>query len=252
VWYPSTNKIKPGRSLQGSFGFEITSFDKSFLFTAEAFYKDLKNLYEYRANSDFSLESNLEDQLTEGRGEAYGFELFFNKRVGDVTGWLGYTLAYTKRYFSELNSGIPFYPRYDRRHDISFVLGYDVNENFNLGITWVYGTGQAYFLPIGQYRMAGLSAPYANDQNTYYLNSSIDAYRLPAFHKLDFSSRYNFKFEKYEFELNLNIYNVYNQFNIFSKYIGYRIDPVTGNKIPVLKQFTLFPFLPTIGVSIKF
>lgn len=252
LWYPSTEKIKPGRSIQGSIGFEVTSFKRTFLFTAEAFYKDLKNLYEYRDNSDFSFGSNIEDQLVNGRGEAYGFELFFNKRIGNINGWIGYTLAYTKRYFNELNLGKPFYPRYDRRHDISFVLGYDFSPEFNIGITWVYGTGQAYFLPVGQYSFSGLINPKKNESNVYYLNSAKDAFRLPAFHKLDLSIRYGFLVVDNEVELNLNVYNVYNQYNIFSKYIGYKIEEETNEKIPVLKQFTLFPFLPTIGVTIKF
>lgn len=252
VWYPSTEKIKPGRSIQGSFGFEVTSFDRTFLFTAEGFYKDLKNLYEYRDNSDFSFGSSLEEQLTQGRGEAYGVELFFNKRVGKLNGWLGYTLGYTKRYFDELNAGDPYYPRYDRRHDISFVLGYDFNKNFNVGLTWVYGTGQAYFLPIGQYSITGITNPSKNEKNTYYLNSAKDAFRLPAFHKLDLSARYAFMISESELEINLNVYNVYNQYNVFSKYIGYKIDADTGDKYPVLKQFTLFPFLPTLGVTFKF
>lgn len=252
LWYPSTEKIKPGRSIQGSFGFEVTSFERTFLFTAEVFYKDLKNLYEYQDNSDFSFGVNLEDQLTQGRGEAYGFEMFFNKRIGRLNGWLGYTLGYTRRYFAELNAGNPYYPRYDRRHDISFVLGYDFNPNFNLGLTWVYGTGQAYFLPIGQYSITGMTNPYNNQNNTYYLSSAKDAFRLPAFHKLDLSTRYIFLLKDSELEINLNLYNVYNQYNVFSKYIGYKIDPETGEKYPVLKQFTLFPFLPTIGVTYRF
>lgn len=252
VWYPSSDVIKPSRSVQGAIGFEVTSMDRSFLLIIDGYYKDLKNLYEYRDNSDFSFASNIEDQLTVGRGEAYGFELFLNKRIGNINGWVGYTLAWTKRYFHELNRGNFFYPRYDRRHDISLVMSYDVTSNLSFGATWTYGTGQAFFLPIGQYQMVDLVNPQTNKKTIYYENSSRDAFRLPPFHKLDLSCRYNFVLSGMDLELNLNVYNVYNRFNVFSKYIGYKIEEETGERIPILKQFTLFPFLPTIGVSFKF
>ncbi len=252
VWYPSSDVIKPARSVQGAIGFEVTSMDRSFLFVIDGYYKDLKNLYEYRTNSDFSFGSNIEDQLTVGRGEAYGFELFLNKRIGNINGWVGYTLAWTKRYFDELNRGNFFYPRYDRRHDISLVMSYDVTSNLSFGATWTYGTGQAFFLPIGQYQIVDLVNPNTNKKSIYYENSSRDAFRLPPFHKLDLSLRYNTLMFNQEIEINLNVYNVYNRFNVFSKYIGYRIDEETGERLPILKQFTLFPFLPTIGVNFKF
>ncbi|RPI70207.1 MAG: hypothetical protein EHM47_12520 [Ignavibacteriales bacterium] len=252
VWYPSSEKIKPARSIQGAVGFEVTSADRTFLFSAEGYYKDLKNLYEYLQNSDFSFGVDIEDNLTRGRGEAYGFEFFLNKRIGNFSGWVGYTLAYTKRYFNLLNQGNPYYPRYDRRHDISIVLGYDVSSSLNFGATWTYGTGQAFSLPLNQFQIGTFTNPQGNSGSIFIENSGRDAFRLPPFHKLDLSCRYKIFISDKALELNLNVYNVYNRFNVFSKYIGYKIDEETGERIPILKQFTLFPFLPTVGVTFEF
>jgi hypothetical protein len=251
VWYPSSSQIKPSRSIQGALGFEVTSVDRSFLFSTEGYYKDLKNLYEYIDNPEFAFGTNIENQLTNGRGEAYGFEFFLNKRIGNFNGWVGYTLAWTKRYFNDLNRGHPFYPRYDRRHDISLVLGYDLNSSLNFGITWTYGTGQAFFLPVSQYQIAGFNNPQNNPSSVFFENSARDAFRLPPFHKLDLSCRYKIFISNKALELNFNIYNIYNRFNVFSKYIGYKTDE-TGERVPILKQFTLFPFLPTVGVTFEF
>ena len=252
VWYPSSRNIRASRSIQGAAGFEVTSVDRTFLFSAEGYYKDLKNLYEYSDTPDFTFGTDIENNLVKGRGEAYGFEFFLNKRVGNFSGWVGYTLAYTKRYFNLLNRSEPYYPRYDRRHDISVVLGYDVSSALNFGATWTYGTGQALFLPISQYQLIGLSNPQNNPASIYFENSGRDAFRLPPFHKLDLSCRYKIFISDKALELNFNVYNVYNRFNVFSKYIGYKINEETGERIPVLKQFTLFPFLPTVGVTFEF
>ena len=252
VWYPSTSRIEPSRSIQGSVGFEITSINKSFLFSVNGYYRDLKNLYEYIDNPDFSYGTNIEDNVAKGRGEAYGFEFFLNKRIGNFTGWIGYTLAWTKRYFADLNRGQPFYPRYDRRHDISIVLGYDVTPLLNFGATWTYGTGQAFSLPISQYQIAGFTQIGNNSSEVYFENSSRDAFRLSPFHKLDLSCRYRIYISGKALDLNFNVYNVYNRFNVFSKYIGYKTNENTGETYPILKQFTLFPFLPTVGVTFEF
>lgn len=250
VWFPSTSTIKPARSMQGSFGFEATSADKTFLFTLEGYYKDLENLYEYKEDADFAYSSNYEKQLTTGRGEAYGVEMFFNKRIGNITGWFGYTLSWTKRYFDDLNRSEPFYPQFDRRHDVSIVLSWQPSTTLSFAATWNYSTGKAFPLPIMQYSFLGMNNAKENETEVFYEYSARDAFRLPAFHKLDLSVNYIINWNEKEIELSLNIYNVYNRFNVFSKYVGYKTDEVTGIRTPILKQFTLYPFLPSIGIKV--
>lgn len=251
VWYPSTGKIKPSRAVQGSFGFETTSIDRSFLFSLDGYYKKMMNLYEYKESATFKYNSPFDEKLTQGSGESYGLEFFLNKRLGNVSGWVGYTLSYTKRNFNELNKGKEFYPRYDRRHDISLALTYNTESGFSFGATWTYGTGQAYSLPIGQYSFGNIFNP-ADIKSLYYEYSARDGYRLPAFHKLDLSLQYTMNWGVNSLEFSLDIYNAYNRYNVFSKYIGYKTDEVTGEKKWVLRQFTLFPFLPTLGINYKF
>ena len=41
--------------------------------------------------------------------------------------------------------------KYDRRHDISVVLSHEFSEEFDVGITWVYGTGNAITFPQATY-----------------------------------------------------------------------------------------------------
>ncbi|MCK6614840.1 MAG: TonB-dependent receptor [Ignavibacteriaceae bacterium] len=252
VWYPSTAKIRPSKAVQGSLGFEAISYNKSYLFSIEGYYKKMTNLHEYRDNATFAYESDFEDQITTGYGEAYGVEFFINKRLGAFTGWIGYTLAYTKRFFDRLNRGLPFYPRFDRRHDISVVTSYTFNENLSFGATWTYSTGQAYSLPVGQYSMLSLTRVNPTKPDILFEYSNRDGYRLPPFHKLDISARYIYRMEESDLEFSLSIYNAYNRYNAFSKYIGYKLSSDGKTKIPVLKQFTLFPFLPTLGVNFTF
>ncbi|MCW8813097.1 MAG: TonB-dependent receptor, partial [Chlorobium sp.] len=152
LWYPSTKNILPSKSTQYVFGFDSYWFDQSYVFTTEGFYKDMKNIYEFKNAPQLNpLDESIEDQFTPGQGEAYGVELFLNKTKGRFSGWIGYTLSWSVRQFDELNGGKKYYSKYDRRNDFSFVLSYRLLDNLNLGLTWIYATGQRYTLPPSQF-----------------------------------------------------------------------------------------------------
>ena len=103
-------------------------------------------------------------------------------------------------------------------------------------------------MPTGQYGFQDI-APN-NDFDIHLNSAGRNGYMLPAYHKLDINFNYSFIFEKTSLDVYLNIYNVYNQQNVFSYYIT--SEGEGANSSPVINQLTLFPFLPTIGVKIKF
>lgn len=251
IWFPSTSKIKPGKSTQGVFGIEAEFNEREYFVTLEGYYRDMKNLNEYSDEAIFTIEAPTEDQLTKGRGEAYGVELFFNKRKGNFAGWIGYTLSWTRRFFDVINKGKPFYPRYDKRHEVSLVITYRLSETWGFGATWNYGTGQAYTMPIGQYYFPGVYSSNEGSPQIFLDYTNINEYRLPPFHKLDISATYKFIFYDLNAQLNMIIYNVYNRQNPFARYVNFES---TGNRFvnPLLKQFTLFPIFPSISLTINF
>ena len=254
VWYPSNDMIKPSRSWQSVLGYEYIFNEGEYLFSIEGYYKTMENLVEYKENAGFSFGVPLDSQFTFGSGRAYGIELFLNKRVGDFTGWIGYTLSWTKRTFAELNNGKEFYPRYDRRHDVSITLNYQLGKRWELGASWVFGTGQAYTMPTASYSFDDIggenSSWYYSDSK--YLFSDKNAHRLPAFHKLDLNFMYKYEWFGLPFQFSINIYNAYNRRNPFIWYIGGDYDNKTGEYTKKVKQVTLFPIIPTFGLSFKF
>lgn len=258
TWFPSTETIKPGNSIQYVLGAETTIFDKEVLVSAELYYKSMNNLYEFRDDARFSLFAPLESDLTPGRGEAFGAEIFIHKRIGAFTGWLGYTLAWTTRTFDSLNNGQPFYPRYDRRHDIALTLTYKLGERWELGASWVYGTGQAYTMPTARYywnrnlqyqpTIPGQSTPaHIPITNGQYNYTERNGFRLPPFHKLDLNFIHYFQWFGLPFNISMNIYNAYNRRNPFAWVIEQR-----SATVPILTQYTLFPIIPTLGLGFKF
>ncbi|HVZ40599.1 MAG TPA: TonB-dependent receptor [Candidatus Kapabacteria bacterium] len=259
VWFPSTAAVKPSEAWQAVMGVETHLFNREYLFTVEAYYKKMSNLLEYKDTAQLSILVPLENSFTAGSGDAYGVEVFLNKQVGSFTGWIGYTLAWTSRTFGELNRGIPFPPRYDRRHDISVVLTYRLGESWELGATWVYGTGQAYTMPSGRYSISTATADIPvqgmDDTQEYYARNDYterNGYRLPAFHKLDLNFTHSFSWFSLPWQISIDVYNAYNHKNVFAQFVENRYDPASGGYGSKLVRITLFPIIPTLGINFKF
>ncbi|HEX7357330.1 MAG TPA: carboxypeptidase-like regulatory domain-containing protein [Ignavibacteriaceae bacterium] len=250
LWYPSTKKIKPSKSVQYVFGMDSYFEDEIYQASIEGYYRDMKNLYEYKNSPKINaLDNSIEDQFTAGTGEAYGVELFVQKRKGNFKGWIGYTLSWTKRKFSELNAGKIFYPKYDRRNDLSVAASYDVMDNLSLSLTFTYATGLRYTLPPGQYIFNPIGVSGNDEILLDY--GEINASKFPPYHRLDLGANYNIKLNKADINIFVNLYNLYNRKNAFAQYVVYNEDN-EGNKIAQLKRISLFPFIPAAGVSITF
>ena len=250
LWFPSTENIKPSMSDQVTSGIEYRTEDKTWKFTLDGYYKEMSNLYEYKDTASFTLGLPLEQQFTSGKGTSYGMEVFINKQIGSLTGWIGYTLSWTNRTFAELNRGRTFFPRYDRRHDISVALSWKLGSSWELGATWVYGTGQAYTMPTSKYVIPDFTGN--NGIRVAYDFSERNGYRLPPFHKLDLNFIHLFSWFGLPMQFSINIYNAYNRLNPFAQYIADEYDSNTKTNKTVVKQITLFPFIPTFGLSATF
>ena len=246
LWYPITKKIKPQSSDQIALGFNhyFAKYGVSFVF--EVYYKMMDNLIEYREGTNLVLNNNYENELLQGKGNAYGMEFLLRKESGRFNGWLSYTLSKTNRIFEELNKGKTFPSKYDRRHNISIVLNYQISKRWLFSTVWVYQSGARFTAQIGQYFM-----PNANmtGVDIIPLYTSRNAVEMAHSHRLDI----NFtllpkKKRKFKGEFSFGAYNIYNRAQ------PYRINVVpnengTGYKY---QQPGLFGFIPSIAYNFSF
>jgi outer membrane cobalamin receptor len=249
LWYPSTKSLGPEKSTQYVLGLDSYWLNEQYEFSIESYYKDVKNIYEFKNNPDLNpFNDTIEEQFISGHGESYGVEFFLNKRTGKFTGWIGYTLSWSKRQFNELNAGRVFYSRYDRRNELSFVLTYEFMKNLSAGATWIYASGQRYSLPPGQYIFDPVGT--GGGQEIQFNYTGINSSMFPDYHKLDINFNYMFNWLNKDFSAYINLYNIYNRHNAFAQYITFDEQP-DGTKKNVLKRITLFPFIPSIGLIVK-
>ena len=252
VWMPSTDLMKPQQGAQGSLGFFYNFYQNMFESYIDFYYKDMRNLAEYRDGIDLrSVKINPDQLYVFGNGYSYGAEFYLKKAKGRFTGFVGYTLSYTKRNFPELNDGKPFYAKYDRRHDVSVNLTYEIIRNkLSASLVWVFASGNSMTIPIGMYFFGGTMITEYSERN---------AYRMPPYHRLDLSVDWTIaKRKRFETGLNLSVYNVYNRKNLFYIFIETQVllDPDPNNMSLSIstqgKQMSLFPILPSITWNFKF
>lgn len=244
LWVSSTALVKPQLSQQIALGSTTSLWNKRFEFSAEAYYKIMDNLIEYKEGASYLSNADWQTTVeTDGEGEAYGLELLFRKKKGKTTGWIGYTLAWSNRRFSNLNDGNWFPYRYDRRHDISVVLNHQFNEKFDLGLTWVYGTGNSFTAPIAQIMLVNAWG----DTYTYDRFSDRNDLRMPAYHRLDLGFNWHKKTKWGERTWNISVYNAYSRQNPFFLYLNTNSD---GQRR--INQVSLFPIIPSISYQFKF
>jgi outer membrane receptor for ferrienterochelin and colicin len=265
LWLPVTKNFDPPISDQVALGMAL-NLPKGLEFTMEGFYKTMNNLIEYKEGASFMGSAmNWENKVEKGKGWSYGLEVMLEKTIGKTTGWIAYTWSKTERQFANLNFGNVFPAKYDRRHDISIVVTHEFNKRIDISGTWVYGTGNAVTLAIMDFPQANIP----NTGNNYFDNSNLpdyggrNNYRMPAYHRLDIGVNFH-KEKKHGIRTwSFSVYNAYNRQNPFmlmwgSKGGDYVFDPVTGistqttPRQTVLKQFSLFPLIPSISYSFKF
>jgi hypothetical protein len=214
--------------------------------SVEVYYKEMENQVEFK---DGTLPSNgvldnVDNFLTFGSGQAYGAEFFLKKTYGKLSGWIGYTLSWTNRTFPELNNGKTYYARYDRRHDLSLVMSYDLNDRWSFGTVFVYATGSLMWLPTNIYYFEGQPVFQYGERNNY---------RMPAYHRWDISATwYGKKTKKYQSSWNFSVYNVYSRLNPFFIYIDPEGDLSQGSFKNTAKMVSLFPIIPSATYNISF
>ena len=193
---------------------------------------------------------NIERELTYGRGWSYGAELFVRKQKGKFTGWLGYTLAWSTRQFDALNNGNPFPNKFDRRHDVSAVLHYELSPSWTLSGNWVFGTGNAVTLPRGGFFVTDVPELFGNIVPDF---QERNGFRMPAYHRLDLAAIWHVNPEKGRSEWVFNTYNVYSRRNTYFIYFDPEVtvdgDVYLGNEP---RQLSLFPIIPAITYNFRF
>ena len=159
-----------------------TSYEvDDWLFDVEFFEKEMTGLTEFSLRFQSALGTDPNDQLFfEGTGISRGVDFLIQKKVGKYTGWLGYTLSEVVHTFPDLSNN-PFYSLNDQRHEFKIVNVLKAGR-WDLGATWVYGSGKPYTAPNGLYTITLLDGT----ETEYVSIGEKNGLRIDPYHRLRF------------------------------------------------------------------
>ncbi len=265
LWVPVTGDIKPMQAHQFSVGAYYTGIH-GWEFSAELYYKYMKNVLEYKDGTTFFGTSDSWDKKVEmGTGRSGGLELMVQKTTGKTTGWIGYTLARHDRQFKNgsINDGRSFPYKYDRRHNLAVVINHTFSQRIDVGASWTFNTGGTTTIPTETTSIIHpWNSPYSTETSETGYIESRNNYRLPSSHRLNVGINFNKKTKHGMRTWNISLYNTYNAMNpnfvyyepgkTVRKYSSEEGEWVDVFIKPHIAKWTILPCIPSVTYTYKF
>jgi hypothetical protein len=254
VWIGSNRVIKPQNCEEVSLGLFKNFNNNTFQTSIELYVKQMGNQVLFREGVHPEINSQFDSLLVFGNGKSYGTEFYLAKNSGRLTGWLAYTLSWSKQRFDSLNMGKEFPFAGDRRHSLSLSVSYALHRHWTLSSNFIFASGAAFtlFKEVAHDPYNPLYYDDVTGTGSAGPNKVQNNYRLSPYHRLDISLRYSkiwkFPVRNLETEWVFSIYNAYARENSFFAYCSF--DPSTNKPIPVEVSFV--PIIPSLTFNVRF
>ncbi|REG94395.1 TonB-dependent receptor [Algoriphagus antarcticus] len=246
-WKLSDMYIRPQTGGQASLGYYRNLAKNRLEFSTEVYYRYMANLLDYRSGANIILNENIEQDVLNSDGKAYGLELLLKKSTGSLKGSLAYTYSRSLMKTSDdpsiekINNGKYYSSNFDQPHHLVLTANYELSKRVNTSLNLNYSTGRPITLPISKFDYAGSERVYFSERN---------AYRIPDYFRIDFSINLegSHKIKKLAHSSwSLGVYNLLGRSNPYSVYYT----PVNGQ----LKGYQLSIFaqpIPFITYNFRF
>jgi len=248
LWKTSNYYIQPEIGQQFGLGYFKNLFGNTIETSVETYYKEVKNMIEYKDGADLLFNPFIESQLLSAIGRAYGIELLIKRNAGKLTGWIGYTYARTLRQVKgiqdeTINDG-EFYPsNFDKPHDLTIVTNYKFTRRLSLSTNFTYSTGRPISYPDDVYLVDGYTVVQYSNRNQS---------RIAPYHRLDLSFTIEESLDltkKWKGSWVFSVYNVYGRKNPYSVFFK----PEYKGKLPQAYQLSVLgTIFPSITYNFKF
>jgi len=201
--------------------------------SAEIYYKQLKDVVDYKDGADFISSPNTETQVVQGDQEAYGLELMIRKNSGKLNGWVAYSYSRSMMLFNSMvpgeniNDGLSYPSNYDRPHSFNLVTNYKVSRRLSFSGTLEYMSGRPVTYPISIYYQNGSEYLDYSDRNQY---------RIPDYFRIDLSINLEGNLKKRKLAHSfwmLSIYNLTGRKNAYSVYFKNEAGSINGYKLSI-------------------
>jgi hypothetical protein len=247
IWKLSDPNIQPQQGNQVSLGLYKNFKSNTIETSVEVYYKEMKHYLDYKSGAVLVLNHNIETDVINTKGKAYGLELLLKKTAGKLNGWIAYTYSRTllkmdDSLAGEVINGGEYYPsNYDKPHDINIVGNLKISHRFSISSNIVYSTGRPLTLPVGRYF-------YAGSQRVLYSDRNAD--RIPNTFRIDLSMNIegNHKVQqKTHNSWTVGVYNLTGRDNPYSVYFISENGQIKGYQLSIFGSV-----IPYVNFNIRF
>ncbi len=263
LWLPSTDKLRPESSDQTTLGVYFND-KKQWKLNVEGFYKFQKNILSYGPNSSVfsslldptvNADATWAEKTMEGLAEIYGVEFQAELHRDKLRFIFAYTLSYNKNKFDDSGYHKWYWASNDRRHNLSLMNIFQINNHWSVNTTWIFTTGTPFTLPESSYLIYDNEPGYTNlmgsfGPNQYYAYEykGVNTYRMSNYHRLDLNIAYSKKFKRAKWEVQAGAINVYNRKNSIYYMVTY--NEASGQN--ELKKMAFVGIIPSLSINVNF
>ncbi|WP_341905739.1 TonB-dependent receptor [Fluviicola taffensis] len=219
----------------------------NYLFSTEAYYKQISDITEYSLRFNASPGGvSYDENFFTGSGYSKGMEFLVQKKSGKLNGWVSYTLGQARNKF-DVYSDSYYSANQDVTHEFKAVLLYKY-KRWDFSVTWIYATGRPYTAPSGAYTVSLLDG----STQDFFTVTSKNGLRLPDYHRCDIAVNYKLlggtKGDKKRREIGyvgFSVFNLYNRINTWYKQYSIEDGEVIETNVNYLG------FTPNVTLSLK-
>ncbi|OGX89590.1 TonB-dependent receptor [Hymenobacter lapidarius] len=247
VWKLSDANIRPQVGDQYSVGYYRNFKSNTIEVSVETYYKTLRDVVDFKSGATLLLNPQIETDIINAQGKAYGVEFFVKKLTGKLNGWVGYTYSRSlvqvnAATTADMVNGGNYYPsNFDKPHDFTLVGNYRFSRRFSTSVNFTHSTGRPITLPLAKYFVGNSLRVFYSDRN---------AYRVPDYLRLDLALNIegNHKVKKLAHSSwTVGVYNLTGRRNPYSVYFKSVGGQIKGYQLSIFGE----P-IPSITYNFKF
>lgn len=247
IWKLSDYNIRPQTGDQIAFGYYRMLRKNTIEASAEIYYKDIRDMVDFKGGTLIAMNENVEKDIINVRGKAYGLELVLKKSEGKVRYSIGYTYSRTfvkstGTFADEIINGGKWFPaNFDKPNDLVVTFNYIFSRRVSFSSNYTWSTGRPITYPV---------AVYSIDDKILIHYSERNKYRLPDYSRLDLSLRLSGNLRSHRIAhpyWTFSVYNVLGRENVYSVYFKRDGQQLKGYKLSVFGQA-----IPSVTFSFDF
>lgn len=247
TWKLCDYYLKPEIGDQIAVGFYEMLFNNRIEVSTELYYKSIRNMIDFKGGTDLVMNDNIEKDIINVRGRAYGLELVIKKVEGRIRYSIGYTYSRTILKsigtFREeiINSGKWFPGNFDKPNDLVVTLNYLFSRRYSFSANYIWSTGRPITYPVSTYYLYENLLIYYSERNKY---------RIPDYSRLDISFKIGGNLRSHKIARpvwTFSVYNLLGRQNVYSVYFKNVEDVIHGYKLSIFGRA-----IPSVSYSFDF